>query len=101
MASIREDFLNNRRFGPKQAFETAIENDKRAGRVRSDFRSKEASVVAMAVWDGLVQLALDGFLDCDLRETMFHAYAAIWDNMRLAGTAAMKLEDIAKKGNDL
>ncbi len=101
MASIREGFLNNRRFGPKQAFETAIENDKRAGRVRADFRSEEASVVAMAVWDGLVQLALDGFLDCDLRETMFHAYAAIWDNMRLAGTAAMKLEDIAKKGNDL
>ena len=101
MASIREGFLNNRRFGPKQAFETAIENDKRAGRVRADFRSEEASVVAMAVWDGLVQLALDGFLNCDLRETMFHAYAAIWDNMRLAGTAAMKLEDIAKKGNDL
>ena len=89
MSKVREEFLTNGRFGPKQAFERALENDRRAGRVNSDVRPDEAASVSMAVWDGLVLAKLDGFLTCDLASVLHHAFSAVWDSVRLPAAAPM------------
>ena len=82
MASVREDLLTNERFGPVQAFRTALENDMAAGRARRGVDGLEIATVSVSLWDGLVQNAIDGFLDCDLGATLRHAYDAIWRDIR-------------------
>lgn len=83
MDSVREDLLTNTRFGPKQAFKSAIAADMAAGRVRADVDGEEIATVSIALWDGLVQSAIDGFLASDLVSTLSHAYAAIWRDIRV------------------
>lgn len=78
MASVREDLLSNITFGPKHAFIRAIDNDIAAGRVRPEVNSNEIATLAIALWDGLVQSKIDGFLTCDLHSAMVDAYKSIW-----------------------
>jgi len=78
MQSVREDLLTNERFGPKQAFKEAVDNDIAAGRVRGDVNSERAAIVCIAIWDGLVQAHLDGFLTGDLESTVRDTYGAVW-----------------------
>jgi len=81
MASVREDLLSNKTFGPKTAFRHAIRNDVKAGRARA-VDVEEVSTVALALWDGLVQAKIDGFLVCDLKKTLSHSYDALWKSIR-------------------
>jgi len=81
MQGVREGFMTNLRFGPKQAFKTALESDIKARRARRA-NTEEISSVAISLWDGLVQAKLDGFLQCDLASTLRHSYEAIWNNIR-------------------
>ena len=78
MARVREDLLKNNQLGPFHAFRQAVENDKAAGRVRADVDAEEVAAVSLAVWDGLVQAKIDGFLKKDVEETLTHAYEATW-----------------------
>lgn len=89
MARFREDFVTQDKMGPKQAFEKAILNDCRTGRIKGEIaaRADEISSVLMALWDGLVMQKLDGFLSCDLGMALTHAYSAIWDNIRNYGNS--------------
>lgn len=82
MARVREELLTNDRFGPKQAFMKAIENDIAAGRVRKEVSPEQVSSVCIAMWDGLVQARLDKFLQCDLEDTLRKSYAAVWESIR-------------------
>ena len=88
MAKVRADLLTNDRFGPKQAFKKAIENDMEAGRARTGVNAEEVATVAIALWDGLVQSAADQFLKCDLAATLRHAYESMWEGIR--AVAGMK-----------
>jgi len=82
MASVRENLLSNVKSGPKQAFRDALKNDMRFGRART-VDVEEIATVVIAIWDGVVQAKIDGFLVCGLEETLTHAYEAIWGNIRL------------------
>ena len=82
MSKVREDLLTNDRFGPLQAFRTAILNDMRAGRVRKDVDAMQVATVCIAIWDGLVQGRLDHFLNCDMEDTLRKSYEAVWRSIR-------------------
>jgi len=82
MAKVREDLLANAQFGPIQAFRDAVRADIAAGRARAEVDADEVAVVAIAIWDGLVQARIDHFLVRDLEQTLRHAYEAIWNRIR-------------------
>ena len=82
MARIRADLLTDSTFGPVEAFCRAIQADIAAGRVKAAADAKEIATVCIALWDGLVQARLDGFLECDLATTLSHAYDAIWQRIK-------------------
>jgi len=81
MASVRENLMSNVNCGPKHVIMAALRNDMACGRAH-EVNVEEISAVAISIWDGLVQAKIDGFLICDLEETLTHAYAAIWGNVR-------------------
>ena len=83
MASVRADLLTNERFGPKHAFVRALKNDILAGRVDPSVNVEEISASCLALWEGLIQSKIDHSLECDLRSTLEHAFAAIWENIRI------------------
>ena len=82
MDKVREELLTNDRFGPKEAFKRAIAGDVAAGRAVKTTDAEEVATAAIALWDGLVQARLDGFLTCDLATTLRHCYAAVWDALK-------------------
>lgn len=82
MAKMRENLLTNERFGPLQAFRTAVENDMRAGRARKDVDAVKVASVCIAIWDGLVQSRLDHFLACELEDTLRKSYEAVWQSIK-------------------
>ncbi len=83
MAAVRQKLLTNKISGPVEAFRTAILNDKAAGRVDENVNVEEIAVVSMALWDSLVQSAIDRFLTCDLADTLRHSYMAIWRDIQI------------------
>ena len=82
MAKVREDLLANTQSGPMQAFRDAVKADIAAGRARPDVDAEEVAIVAIALWDGLVQSRIDHFLVRDLGQTLGHAYEAIWNRIK-------------------
>ena len=94
MSEVRADLLTNSAFGPKEAFKEALANDVRAGRVRKGIDADQISTVAVALWDGLVQMKLEHFLTCDLEDTLRNSYGAIWYDISNGGRhpAAIKKE---------
>ena len=83
MSKVREDLLANTQSGPMQAFRDAVKADIAAGRARPDVDAEEVAIVAIALWDGLVQSRIDHFLVRDLGQTLGHAYEAIWNRIRI------------------
>ena len=86
MASVRADLLTNERFGPKHAFVRALKNDILAGRVDPSVNVEEITASCLALWEGLVQAQIDRFLECNLRSTLEHAFAAIWEDIKVNKT---------------
>ena len=78
MARIREQLLDDAACGPKYAFARALENDKRALRVRAGVNVNQVVYIVLAIWDGLVQAKIDGFLEASLAETLQAAYSTAW-----------------------
>ena len=76
------ELLTNRQFGPKEAFKKAVANDVAAGRIRPTANAEEIATVSLAIWDGLVQARIDRFLECDMAETLRHAYGAVWEGLK-------------------
>ena len=83
MASVREELLTNKRFGPYHALLRAIDNDVRAGRIRANVNAQEVAVACLAAWETLIQWRIDGFLKCDLRSTLTHSYAGVWAQIQM------------------
>ncbi len=82
MSKVREKLLSNERFGPLQAFRCAVESDVAAGRARGGVDPLQVATVCVAIWDGLVQSRIDGFLECDLEDTLRKSYRAVWESMK-------------------
>ena len=82
MEKVRSDLLTDKLFSPKEAFRRAIAADVAAGRARAATDAEEVATAAIALWDGLVQAQLDGFLTCDLATTLRHSYTAVWAAIR-------------------
>ena len=78
MEKVREDLLKGKKSGPWEAFQAAIENDIKSGRVKDSVNPKEVASCCLALWDGLTRSHIARFLECDLAETLERAYAAIW-----------------------
>ena len=85
MEKVREDLMRNKRFGPWAAFRTAVENDVREGRVRTDVNPVQVASACIAMWDGLVHSRIVKLLQCDLEDTLRKAYAAVWESIRKDG----------------
>lgn len=83
MAKMRENLLMNERFGPLQAFRTAVENDIRIGLARKGVDAVQVASVCVAIWDGLVQARLDHFLACELEDTLRKSYEAVWQSIKI------------------
>ena len=83
MEEVREDLMRNQRFGPWAAFTTSLENDVRAGRVRSDVDPIQVASVCIAIWDGLVHMRIAKLIQCDLEDTLRKSYAAVWESIRM------------------
>lgn len=83
MERVRESILSDEIFGPKQAFKLALENDRKAGRIREGVDSEQVIEISLALWAGLIQSKIDGFLKARLDETLGSAYAATWNNIRI------------------
>lgn len=83
MAHVRENLINNETFGPKQAFQRGLENDRKEGRIRPEVNTDEIASVSIACWDGLISARLDKFLTCDLESTLHHTYEAVWKHIAL------------------
>ena len=81
MARVRENLINNEIFGPKQAFQRGLENDRKAGRIRPEVNTDEIASVAIACWDGLISARLYKFLTCDLESTLRHTFEAVWKHI--------------------
>jgi len=99
MASVRENLLGSQPFSPKRAFQTALQNDIRAGRARQ-VNIEEISTVAISIWDGLVQAKLDHFLFCDLEATLCHSFKAIWNHIRIGGSEGNLVGKAIDNGNE-
>ncbi len=82
MQDILIDLMRNPRFGPWAAFRTAVENDVRDGRVRSDVVPVQVASVCMAIWDGLVHSRIIHFNACDLEDTLRKSYVAVWNSIK-------------------
>ncbi len=78
MDEVRENLMHDNRWGPWEAFRTAVANDVRTGRARADVNPVEIAHCSMALWNGLVHASIARVLNCDLKETLANAYAAIW-----------------------
>ena len=89
MDQVREDLMRNRRFGPWAAFKTSLENDVRAGRVRSDVDPVQVASVCVAIWDGLVHMRIAKLLQCNLEDTLRKSYAAVWESIRMTANQCL------------
>lgn len=83
MASVREDFMRNPRFGPWSAFRKAVENDIKAGRARNGVDPAQVATVCMAIWDGTMYARIARVLQCDMEDTLRKSYAAAWESIRV------------------
>lgn len=80
MNAVRMQIMKNETFGPWRAFQVAVENDQRAGRVRADVKSDRVAHACLALWDGLVHAHIGKFMDSptDLFETLRASFAGVW-----------------------
>ncbi len=78
MDDVRENLMHDNRWGPWEAFRTAVANDIRDGRARSDVDPAQIASCCLALWNGLVHAQIAKVLHCDLIDTLTNAYAAIW-----------------------
>ena len=84
MGSVRAKIMKNERFGPWHAFQMAVANDRKAGRVAAEVVPDRVAHTCVAIWDGLVHARIAKFMDadCDLYETMTRSFQGVWESIR-------------------
>ncbi len=82
MDDVRENLLRDKRWGPWEAFRTAVANDVRDARAHSHVDPVQIASCCIALWNGLVHAHIARVLHCDLIDTLTNAYAAIWRDIK-------------------
>jgi AcrR family transcriptional regulator len=82
LAEVARKLVAERSCGPYQAVLDSIEADIAASRVRDGVEAQEVAAQTMALWDGLIQRKIEGFLSIDMRRAMQKAFDAIWASIK-------------------
>jgi AcrR family transcriptional regulator len=82
LAEVARKLVAERSCGPYQAVLDSIEADIAASRVREGVEAQEVAAQTMALWDGLIQRKIEGFLGIDMRRVMQKAFDAIWASIK-------------------
>ncbi len=82
MDQIREKLMRDNRWGPWEAFRAAVANDVRDGRARADVNPDQVAHCCLSLWSGLVHASIARVLNCDLKDTLQKAFAAIWRDIQ-------------------
>ena len=82
LAEVARKLVAERSCGPYQAVLDSIEADIAASRVREGVEAQEVAAQTMALWDGLIQRKIEGFLSIDMRRAMQKAFDAIWSSIK-------------------
>lgn len=82
LAEVARKLVAERSCGPYQAVLDSIEADIAALRVREGVEAQEVAAQTMALWDGLIQRKIEGFLSIDMRRAMQKAFDAIWVSIK-------------------
>ena len=82
LAEVARKLIAERSCGPYQAVLDSIEADIAASRVREGVEAQEVAAQTMALWDGLIQRKIEGFLSIDMRRAMQKAFDAIWVSIK-------------------
>lgn len=83
LAEVARKLIAERACGPYQAVVMSVEADLRAGRVRSGVDPLEVASQAMALWDGLIQRKIEGFLVVDMASALRKALYAVWASIKI------------------
>ena len=83
LAEVARKLVAERSCGPYQAVLDSIEADIAASRVREGVEAQEVAAQTMALWDGLIQRKIEGFLSIDMRRAMQKAFDAIWVSIKV------------------
>jgi TetR/AcrR family acrAB operon transcriptional repressor len=83
LAEVARKLIAGRACGPYQAVVSAVEADIAAGRVRDGVNAYEVASQTMALWDGLIQRKIEGFLMTDMSVTLEKAFAALWESIKV------------------
>jgi AcrR family transcriptional regulator len=82
VAEIVAKLKKERSDGPYHTFINAVENDKKNGLVSETVNPCEVASTSMAIWEGLILRHIEGFLECDLKETLTDAFDVIWQGIK-------------------
>lgn len=83
MNRVRECIMQNKSFGPWEAFNISIKNDIKRSVVKPDVNSEQVASCCMALWSGLIRSKISNFLKTDLEETLSNAYNGIWETIKV------------------
>ncbi len=86
MDQVRQELLKDKRFGLWRAVQTAVANDKAAGRVRAEVVPDRVAHACVALWSGLVHARIAKFVetDADMLATLENSLTGVWDSIRVA-----------------
>lgn len=82
LAQVAKKLVAERACGPYQAVVNAVGADLAAGRVRADVHPHEVASATMALWDGIIQRKIEGFLETDMSGTLGKSFRALWSAMK-------------------
>lgn len=82
LAAVAKKLLVERACGPYKAVLDAVNADLAASRVRPEVVPHEVASATMALWDGLIQRKIEGFLETDMAGTLKKSFDALWLSMK-------------------
>lgn len=82
LAAVAKKLLVERACGPYKAVLDAVSADIAAGRVHSNVVPHEVASATMALWDGIIQRKIEGFLEADMESALGKAFKAMWMSIR-------------------
>ncbi len=82
MDEVRAKLLRDNRWGPWEAFRTAVANDLAAGRVRADVKPEEIATLCIVIWNGLVHGQIVQFFPCEMEAILHKTYTALWNDIK-------------------
>lgn len=86
MSKVREELFGIDRpesFGMRKAFYRALQNDRKAGKIRRDVILEDIACACSASWTGAVQMKVDMFIEKSPGEILGIVYSSIWKSVKI------------------